>query len=643
MTRILTPTLLQPLPILALCLLASLTLLVPQSTAQRPAPQQENRLLSHNQIGPQRRVALVIGNGAYQNTKPLKNPPNDAALVAAVLRKLGFEVTIGADRSQREMKQLIREFGRRLRDTGGVGLFYFAGHGVQSRGRNYLIPVDADIQTEADLEDTAVNLNYVLDNMDDAQNALNIAILDACRNNSFARSFRSAEEGLAQVKAPTGTLIAYATAPDSVAADGDGANSPYTEELARQMQVAGVFLETMFRRLTERVSARTGGRQEPWFAANVKGDFYFGGSSNIADSAALPTGWSGFSSMAKALLPYDTVHKMSEGLALVTINHKVGFINESGKLVIPARYDEDEECACSFSEGLAAVKRNDKWGYVDTTGKEIIAPKYQHAYNFHNGLAVVTQNNKSGMIDKTGRVVIGIKYDTFEGYFEGLVGAKINGKAGFLDGAGRVAIPFTYEEATSFSQGLAMVKANGKWGFIDKTGKFAIRPEYEVAGYFKDGVGTVGIPVADDGEDTEYNWGLINKSGKLLPLVPLHPEDLDSGDERFVDYYYNFIGEFSEGLAAANRHGKQGFIDNRGRGVVPLKYDGCDCGSFSDGIGLVSLNDKFGYVDKNGVEVIPIKYDEVWCNAFRRQGFIGVKLNGKKGFVDLQGNEYWDF
>ncbi|MDQ2855619.1 MAG: caspase family protein, partial [Acidobacteriota bacterium] len=150
----------------------------------------------------------------------------------------------------------------------------------------YLVPVDADIQTEADLEDVAVDVNYVLGQMEDAQNALNIAILDACRNNPFVRSFRSAQEGLAQLRAPTGTLIAYATAPDSVAADGSGANSPYAEELTRQMEASGVVLETMFRRVTEQVSSRTGGRQEPWISDNHKGEFYFSSGSSRAGSGS---------------------------------------------------------------------------------------------------------------------------------------------------------------------------------------------------------------------------------------------------------------------------------------------------------------------------------------------------------------------
>src|ERR1700730_11893045 len=178
----------------------------------------------------QQRLALVIGNGAYPS-RPLKNPPNDATAVAQVLDGLGFSVTTGINKSQSEMEQMIREFGQRLRSTCGVGLFYYAGHGVQIGGSNYLIPVNAVIEGEADYKYRTVDLNWVLDQMYSEQNALNIVILDACRSDPFPRSHRSEQRGLALVSAPTGTLIAYATAPDSTANDGDGANSPYTEEL----------------------------------------------------------------------------------------------------------------------------------------------------------------------------------------------------------------------------------------------------------------------------------------------------------------------------------------------------------------------------------------------------------------------------
>src|SRR5260370_793985 len=183
------------------------------------------------------------------------------------------------------MKQPIREFGHKLKG-GAVGVFYYAGHGVQSKGRNYLIPVDADIQSETDVEDLGVDVNLVLGLMDEAGNGLNIVILDACRSNPFARSFRSAANGLAQMSAPTGTLIAYATAPGSVASDGDGRNGLYTSELLKQMKEPGIPIEIVFKRVGTRVSAATRGRQEPWIALSLRGDFYFVAGSNTSAERA---------------------------------------------------------------------------------------------------------------------------------------------------------------------------------------------------------------------------------------------------------------------------------------------------------------------------------------------------------------------
>lgn len=221
-----------------------------------------------------KRIALVIGNGAYTNAPPLRNPPNDARDMAATLKTLGFGVTSGINVGQREMKRLIREFGQKLK-AGGSGLFYYAGHGVQSKGRNYLIPIDANIQSEAEVEDSSVDANLVLSFMDEAQNGLNIVILDACRNNPFARSFRSASDGLAQVDAPTGTLIAYATAPGRVASDGTGQNGLYTSELLKQMRVPGLPVTEMFMRVRAEVMKQTGNKQVPWEASSLVGSFSF--------------------------------------------------------------------------------------------------------------------------------------------------------------------------------------------------------------------------------------------------------------------------------------------------------------------------------------------------------------------------------
>ena len=226
----------------------------------------------------EKRIALIIGNGAYPNLGTLKNPPNDAKLMARTLRSLGFEVIERIDVDQKGMKKAIKAFGNKLETAGkeAVGLFYYAGHGVQVRGQNYMIPVNVDIQDEADVDIEAVSANAVLDNIAFAGNDLNIVILDACRNNPFKRSFRAASRGLARMDASKGTLIAYATSPGNVAADGKGDNSPYTEALARAMLTPGLNVERVFKEVRNKVIEATNSLQVPWEASSLTGgDFYF--------------------------------------------------------------------------------------------------------------------------------------------------------------------------------------------------------------------------------------------------------------------------------------------------------------------------------------------------------------------------------
>lgn len=225
------------------------------------------------------RVALVIGNGAYENAPHLANPPRDARLISATLGRLGFEVIERINVDQRDMKRAILEFGRRLTEAGvgGVGLFYYAGHGAQVDGRNYMIPLRSQIVSEADVDLEAVPAETVLSQMEYARTRLNFVILDACRNNPFARSFRTVTRGLARMDAPRGTLIAYATAPGEVAEDGGGDNSPYTAALAEQLLSPGMQAEEMFRKVRLSVMRATGERQTPWEASSLTGAFYFGG------------------------------------------------------------------------------------------------------------------------------------------------------------------------------------------------------------------------------------------------------------------------------------------------------------------------------------------------------------------------------
>ncbi len=223
------------------------------------------------------RLALVIGNSAYGAVPPLDNPVRDARLIAETLERLGFEVTLAADARQIEMKRAIGQFGRKLRGAGedATGLFYYAGHGVQSFGSNYLLPVDVALADAADLDLMAVEAQSVLRQMASARNRTNLVILDACRNNPFKDIADLNETGLAEMKAPTGTFLAYATAPGGVALDGEGANSPFTEALAREITVPGRPVEQVFKQVRRAVLDLSGGGQTPWDTSSLVSDFVF--------------------------------------------------------------------------------------------------------------------------------------------------------------------------------------------------------------------------------------------------------------------------------------------------------------------------------------------------------------------------------
>lgn len=233
------------------------------------------------------RVALVIGNSDYTSIPRLTNPRNDAELMARTLTGLGFQVTKLIDADQRAMKQAMLDFGRSLRDGVDASLFYYAGHGVQANGQNYLIPVDAAIRDQGELDLQTVDVNAFLRVMLGSASKVNIVVLDACRNNPFAGSFRSASRGLAMVDAPRGTYIAYSTAPGSVAVDGTGTNSPYTLALAQAMQAPGLKIEDTFKQTRRIVLEQTREEQVPWETSSITGDFFFQPGAAIAAAPAV--------------------------------------------------------------------------------------------------------------------------------------------------------------------------------------------------------------------------------------------------------------------------------------------------------------------------------------------------------------------
>lgn len=225
----------------------------------------------------QDRIALIIGNANYSSVSALDNPARDATLMAETLETIGFDVTLLINATQIEMNTALGNFGRSLRNSGPetTGLFYYAGHGVQSFGSNYLLPVDVSLQDAADLDLQGVEAQTVLRQMASARNRTNFVILDACRNNPFEDIPDFNDPGLAEMKAPTGTFLSYATAPGSVALDGTGENSPFTLALAQEMLKPGVPVEQMFKQVRVSVLDQTMGMQTPWDTSSLTSDFKF--------------------------------------------------------------------------------------------------------------------------------------------------------------------------------------------------------------------------------------------------------------------------------------------------------------------------------------------------------------------------------
>ena len=252
----------------------------PAATAAQtsPAVQTSPSLVTPLPTDSRRRVALVIGNGKYQFAAPLPNPPNDAADIAQALRKLGFDVVEGRDLDRPGMDNAIRQFSRKL-DGADIALFFYAGHGLQVNGKNYLVPIDAKLERPGDLALDAVDIGNVLAQME-AEKRVNLIFLDACRDNPLARSLarslgtRSSAvgQGLASIQSAIGTMIAYATQPDNVALDGEGRNSPFTAALLKHLVTPGLEIGALMKRVRADVIAATREKQVPWDHSSLIGD-----------------------------------------------------------------------------------------------------------------------------------------------------------------------------------------------------------------------------------------------------------------------------------------------------------------------------------------------------------------------------------
>ena len=263
----------------------------------------------------QRRIALVIGNGGYLHTTVLPNAPNDGRAMAEALRSLDFEVLEGIDVDRRGTEDLIRQFARRLRGA-DVGLFYYAGHGLQVDGSNYIVPVDGALEDETDVAFEAVRLDVVLTQLE-RQPRTNLVFLDACRDNPLAGgpgTTRSAavSRGLARMDGSIGTLIAYATEPDTVALDGDGPHSPFTAALLQHIGTPGLEVRQMLTRVRQQVIADTDSQQVPWDHSSLTGQFFFRPAAEKPAAVAERGADSPVDTGAAELIVWETVQGISD-------------------------------------------------------------------------------------------------------------------------------------------------------------------------------------------------------------------------------------------------------------------------------------------------------------------------------------------
>jgi Caspase domain len=234
------------------------------------------------QMEAQPRTALVIGNSAYPFAL-LANPANDATDLAQVLRSAGFEVTLETDADQKNIQEAVRTFGTTLNQKGGVGLFYFAGHGMQLNGENYILPIMQGEATKEALRMHAVSASDVVDTMAAARTALNIVILDACRDNPLAHGDT---RGLSRIDSNASLFVSYSTSPGMLALDGDGRNSPYTKNLVAAIAQPDLSIEQTFKRTLKGVYQETHGQQTPWISSSFFGDFVFRPTSPAATATA---------------------------------------------------------------------------------------------------------------------------------------------------------------------------------------------------------------------------------------------------------------------------------------------------------------------------------------------------------------------
>jgi len=322
------------------------------------------------------KIALVIGNSQYKNVDPLRNPNKDAELIATKLTKLGFKVITGNDANLQQMKTLLREFVEQITHD-SVALFYYAGHGIQHEGENFLLPVDANINDAYETEYFSVNLNMVIAALDQASPLLSIAFIDACRNNPFKKRglFRNGLNkslgGLAAVNSRAGSILSFATEPGNTAIDGSGKHSPYSSALAEKIAQPGLTVQEMLNGVGLAVMKATKGKQKPWYSSSPVARYCFAGCQSVAQEnpaeslrIAIQQG------NLRKIKQLALVNSKQEGLLNVLFSHYPSLITQSLSNTATRRKNSKEDTVTI--QIIEAVNQNgnrvipsERWAYLD--------------------------------------------------------------------------------------------------------------------------------------------------------------------------------------------------------------------------------------------------------------------------------------
>jgi hypothetical protein len=350
------------------------------------------------------RIALVVGNAKYRDA-PLKNPINDAQSITNELQKVGFKVTTQLDVGRTALVSAIEKFSAELAKSKGVGMFYYAGHGAQLGWRNYLIPVDAEIDKLEDMKTKTVDLSSLLGGISKAANPMNVIILDACRDNPFGTRVPTEQKGLSQFDAPPGSLIAYATAPGNTAADGNGSNGLFTENLLREIRVPNAKIEDVLKRVRLGVRRSSQGAQIPWETTSLEDDFYFLPPASIKKQseaeldrqyAEQKKEWDKLKDSKNVDDYYIFLNKYPSGFITEQATYQIEQLQkakitlQAGKNSVSQKYGEKR-----FRVGDTFIGR-----MTDGLTGKIITDTYNKVEKIENGLVYI--NNKS----KDGRLVI---------------------------------------------------------------------------------------------------------------------------------------------------------------------------------------------------------------------------------------------